>query len=300
MGVSKYGLLSIFQKFSQRTLAESSAFLYISTGSGTKFIWYVIWGSFTWKSLLSAAEKCKTYSISKLWYFHAEIIPSACAPPILWLTMNILFFWSPSLLITLWVNKSVINNSSINLKININTAASSYFTINYTSSDENVAKIGLDGNISFFKTGEVIIHVTCYDGKSPKYLYSLSTGEKILNYVDYEIVFEIKPKLLITDLNSFFLKVRKSIGHFGAFLVLGIFSSLTYLLYFNSKKWKITLPINYLQGIGLAFFTEFIQLFVPGRVGSLTDVLIDSTGFIISSTIIIIIFIIITFKKKQK
>ncbi len=197
-------------------------------------------------------------------------------------------------------NYSVINNSSINLKINLNTASSSYFTINYTSSDETTAKIGLDGNISFFKTGEVIIHATCYDGKSPKYLYSISTGEKILNHVDIEIIFEIKPQLLITDLNSFFLKVRKSIGHFGAFLVLGIFSSLTYILYFDSKKWKFTLPINYLQGIGLAFLTELIQLFVPGRVGSLTDVLIDSTGFIISSTIIIIIFIIKNLKKKQK
>lgn len=197
-------------------------------------------------------------------------------------------------------NYSVINNSSINLKINLNTASSSYFTINYTSSDETIAKIGLDGNISFFKTGEVIIHATCYDGKSPKYLYSISTGEKILNHVDIEIIFEIKPQLLITDLNSFFLKVRKSIGHFGAFLVLGIFSSLTYILYFDSKKWKFTLPINYLQGIGLAFLTELIQLFVPGRVGSLTDVLIDSAGFIISSTIIIIIFIIKNLKKKQK
>lgn len=197
-------------------------------------------------------------------------------------------------------NYSVINNSSINLKINLNTASSSYFTINYTSSDETIAKIGLDGNISFFKTGEVIIHATCYDGKSPKYLYSISTGEKILNHVDIEIIFEVKPQLLITDLNSFFLKVRKSIGHFGAFLVLGIFSSLTYLLYFDSKKWKFTLIINYLQGIGLAFLTELIQLFVPGRVGSLTDVLIDSTGFIISSTIIIIIFIIKNLKKKQK
>lgn len=197
-------------------------------------------------------------------------------------------------------NYSVINNSSINLKINLNTASSSYFTINYTSSDETIAKIGLDGNISFFKTGEVIIHATCYDGKSPKYLYSISTGEKILNHVDIEIIFEIKPQLLITDLNSFFLKVRKSIGHFGAFLVLGIFSSLTYILYFDSKKWKFTLPINYLQGIGLAFLTELIQLFVPGRVGSLTDVLIDSTGFIISSTMIIIIFIIKNLKKKQK
>ena len=197
-------------------------------------------------------------------------------------------------------NYSVINNSSINLKINLNMASSSYFTINYTSSDETIAKIGLDGNISFFKTGEVIIHATCYDGKSPKYLYSISTGEKILNHVDIEIIFEIKPQLLIRDLNSFFLKVRKSIGHFGAFLVLGIFSSLTYILYFDSKKWKFTLPINYLQGIGLAFLTELIQLFVPGRVGSLTDVLIDSTGFIISSTIIIIIFIIKNLKKKQK
>lgn len=197
-------------------------------------------------------------------------------------------------------NYSVINNSSINLKINLNTASSSYFTINYTSSDETIAKIGLDGNISFFKTGEVIIHATCYDGKSPKYLYSISTGEKILNHVDIEIIFEVNPQLLITDLNSFFLKVRKSIGHFGAFLVLGIFSSLTYLLYFDSKKWKFTLTINYLQGIGLAFLTELIQLFVPGRVGSLTDVLIDSTGFIISSTIIIIIFIIKNLKKKQK
>lgn len=197
-------------------------------------------------------------------------------------------------------NYSVINNSSINLKINLNTASSSYFTINYTSSDETIAKIGLDGNISFFKTGEVIIHATCYDGKSPKYLYSISSGEKILNHVDIEIIFEIKPQLLITDLNSFFLKVRKSIGHFGAFLVLGIFSSLTYILYFDSKKWKFTLPINYLQGIGLAFLTELIQLFVPGRVGSLTDVLIDSAGFIISSTIIIIIFIIKNLKKKQK
>ena len=133
-----------------------------------------------------------------------------------------------------------------------------------------------------------------------KYLYSISTGEKILNHVDIEIIFEIKPQLLITDLNSFFLKVRKSIGHFGAFLVLGIFSSLTYILYFDSKKWKFTLPINYLQGIGLAFLTELIQLFVPGRVGSLTDVLIDSTGFIISSTMIIIIFIIKNLKKKRK
>ena len=60
------------------------------------------------------------------------------------------------------------------------------------------------------------------------------------------------------------------------------------------------MPINYLQGIGLAFLTEFIQLFIPGRVGSLSDVLIDSSGFIISSIIVIIIFIILLLKNNKK
>ena len=75
---------------------------------------------------------------------------------------------------------------------------------------------------------------------------------------------------------------------------------MTYLLYFDAKKWKLSLPINFVQGVTLATITEIIQLFVPGRVGSLSDVLIDSLGFLISSIIISAIFIIRFIQKKKK
>lgn len=190
------------------------------------------------------------------------------------------------------------NNSSLKLELNFDKQNTTYFETTFTSSDENIATISQDGTITTLKTGTVIIHVLCYDGISPKTLKS--GNQEISNYFECEITLEVQAKMLITDFNSFFLKVRKSIGHFGAFLVLGIFSSLTYLLYFDAKKWKLSLPINFVQGVTLATITEIIQLFVPGRVGSLSDVLIDSLGFLISSIIISAIFIIRFIQKKKK
>lgn len=194
---------------------------------------------------------------------------------------------------------SVTNNSSLTLKLNFIENQTSYFDTVFTSSNPEVASIGQDGVITTLKEGSTKIKAVCYDGVSPKHLINLATGESLENYYECEITLEVKPKKLITDLGSFFIKVRKSIGHFGAFLVLGIFSTFTYLMYFDSKKWKISLPINFAQGILLAAITEIIQLFVPGRVGLLSDVLIDSLGFLISSIIITGIFLFKHFHKKS-
>ena len=86
--------------------------------------------------------------------------------------------------------------------------------------------------------------------------------------------------------------VRKGVGHFGAFLVLGIFSSFTFTLFFNKKKWLWSIPLNIGQGIFLASLNEIIQLLVPGRAGLLSDVLIDVSGFIISALIISVAMIV--------
>ena len=91
--------------------------------------------------------------------------------------------------------------------------------------------------------------------------------------------------------------MRKAIGHFGAFLVLGIFSTFTYMLYIKRKKWDNVIIINMVQGFILAALTEYIQTFVPGRSGLLSDVLIDYLGFLISF-IILTILIIRYYKKK--
>ena len=49
--------------------------------------------------------------------------------------------------------------------------------------------------------------------------------------VEYQITIKVNKKNLIEDLSTFFYKVRKGLGHFAAFLILGIFSTLTYFMY---------------------------------------------------------------------
>ena len=107
-------------------------------------------------------------------------------------------------------------------------------------------------------------------------------------------------------MQEFFGKVRKMLGHFGAFLVLGIFSTFTYLLYFTKKKWYWSVPLNFVQGFGLAALTEYIQTFVKGRWGCWSDVVLDTSGFMCSAltlTIIILAIYLIKYliaKRKQQ
>ena len=101
----------------------------------------------------------------------------------------------------------------------------------------------------------------------------------------------------ITDTNlvEFTYLVRKLIGHFSLFLVDGIFVSLTAYCYSLLKAkcpwwWNVISTLE--VGLSIAVLSEFIQLFIPGRVGSVTDVLIDMCGYLIAMLIILIIFLI--------
>jgi VanZ family protein len=100
-------------------------------------------------------------------------------------------------------------------------------------------------------------------------------------------------------MQEFFGKMRKLLGHFGAFLVLGIFSTFTYLLYFQDKKWFWSVPLNFVQGFALASLTEWIQTFTPGRWGCWEDVLLDTSGFMCSALILTILVLLIYLLKKQ-
>ena len=100
-----------------------------------------------------------------------------------------------------------------------------------------------------------------------------------------------KPK--ITNLDEFRHFIRKLIGHYGAFLFMSIFATLTGMLYYVRKEWKI-------YWIKVIILTELIQLLVPGRAGNFKDVFIDFSGYMTSCSIIIIIFFIINYKKTKK
>ena len=92
--------------------------------------------------------------------------------------------------------------------------------------------------------------------------------------------------------------VRKFIGHFSLFMVGGFLTTLSVkFIYFDTtQKYWIFLIISSITGIFLAFLTEFIQKFVPGRSGEISDVLIDSLGYLIG----VFVIGLITYIKRNK
>ena len=177
-------------------------------------------------------------------------------------------------------------------KLNLNFDEKSTFTkVNYFSSDESVAVIGKDGTITPMKVGETIIKVTCDDGMQ--------------NKIEFEIKLKIKKQDYIKNVTDFIYKVRKGLGHFSAFLILGIVSTFTWLLFFRGKKLLFSIPLNYITGFIIACLTELIQVYVPGRCGLFDDVILDYNGFIVSSSILTVLIIIhqirtyVKFKKQD-
>lgn len=100
------------------------------------------------------------------------------------------------------------------------------------------------------------------------------------------------------DIEDIKVWVRKGIGHFGVFALLGIFTTLTY--YFFIKKQYLSIIITILSGFLTAILSECIQLFSEGRVGSFADVILDFGGFIITFLITEVIIILFEKYKKKK
>lgn len=169
---------------------------------------------------------------------------------------------------------------------------STYKKVQYQSSDESILEVDRNGVLTPHKKGNVTLTLTIDDGMIDKTVINIDI--------------RVKPQRVIENMQEFFGKVRKAVGHYGAFLVLGIFSTLTYLLYFSKKHWLWSVPLNFAQGFGLAVLTEYIQLYVPGRHGCWSDILLDTSGFMLSALLITLIILInslvkyILMKKRNK
>lgn len=89
--------------------------------------------------------------------------------------------------------------------------------------------------------------------------------------------------VITPNVNSF---VRKLLGHFGYFLMIGFIS---YLFYLSIPKYKkiFRYLFHFVIGISFAFMTEFVfEKLALGRGPQIKDVFIDSMGFI-SSTLVL-------------
>ena len=97
--------------------------------------------------------------------------------------------------------------------------------------------------------------------------------------------------------------IRKLVGHFGLFVISGLFSSLSIYYWLKDLKWYrfyFGIIISFAFGFLLASLTEIIQLNVPNRSGEFTDVLIDSSGYLLGlGIIVLILFLVIRHKTKH-
>lgn len=124
-----------------------------------------------------------------------------------------------------------------------------------------------------------------------------NTSSKVSSSVS-QVVIDTVPgtgnKTVSTSDNTTQQFLRKLIGHFGYFALLGAFS---YLFYTNIKKIKIKWChlINIIAGVGFAFISEYIfQAMVVSRSARFNDVIINSSGFLLMT--IFMLFIISSIK----
>ena len=101
--------------------------------------------------------------------------------------------------------------------------------------------------------------------------------------------------------DDFIILVRKLVGHFSCFLVDGVLTTMVVYLGFKGKLKNIFLTlISVGYGIALAGLTEIIQLFIPGRAGSIVDVFYDSMGYIVGAFLLYLAYSLVITRKKEK
>ena len=165
--------------------------------------------------------------------------------------------------------------------------------VKFESSNENVAKIGGDGVIEALRGGKTTITV------------STSYGDETTSV---SFLLEVSRLTLEDTIDNFYLWVRKAMGHFGAFLVLGIFASMTYAIAFkkNLRGRLIAFAVCVFAGFAVAGITEILQMpiFTTGRGPSFSDVMLDFTGYCTSVipiyVLIILVNVVITVIRKIK
>lgn len=116
---------------------------------------------------------------------------------------------------------------------------------------------------------------------------STSTSDLVINYIininPFTKHLDIVQKEEIKEQMK--LPIRK-LAHFSIYTLLGI-SVMCHISTYKINKYK-KITISLLIGMMYAISDEIHQLFIPGRSGQVTDVLIDSIGFLFGISVILL------------
>ena len=100
-------------------------------------------------------------------------------------------------------------------------------------------------------------------------------------------------------ISRFSLPVRKA-AHFTEYLILAVLANLAVMQSGkNIRVTSFTVLISFFVGVLYAITDEIHQIFIPGRAGRFTDILIDSAGVLVGCVIFIFLYKLLKTKKPQ-
>ena len=157
------------------------------------------------------------------------------------------------------------------------TSDTTYKTTRYSIGDREVALIGKDGTITPLKVGDTTITMVIED--------------RLVEHIRVTINLKVVRKNYITNMSDFFYKIRKALGHFGAFAVLGLIGAVMFWMWFREKLFPVGVVLNFGCGFGIAALTEVIQTVTPGRYGCWSDIWLDFSGFSLAAAVATLTFV---------
>jgi len=128
--------------------------------------------------------------------------------------------------------------------------------------------------------------------------HSMMPGE-LSSFESSRFVFLVRPFFLLAGITNERLMshfVRKA-AHFTEYAILGLLAKRVSDACF-AERWKSNLMCAALV-VGVPMADEFIQTFVPGRSGSIRDVLLDISGSVFSLTLSWIIRRVLQSRRRQ-
>ena len=116
-----------------------------------------------------------------------------------------------------------------------------------------------------------------------------------------EVVVEIEENVFhheVTDIEKVHNNVRKIIGHFMYFGLIGTFGFLTFYCFL--KKLSKTIIFSAPLGLLMAIVSEVLQNLTVGRGPSVKDVFIDYGGYLVATLVLLLIFYLVIRNKNKK
>ena len=173
---------------------------------------------------------------------------------------------------------SIVNGDYAQVRYNFDTGTT-FRKVNYKIEDESIAVVGQDGMITPKKVGQTTLTMEIHDELS-------SHATSTINVV-------VVRRNFIQNMTEFLRQVRKALGHFGAFAMLGILGTIAFFMFFRKDLYLFGQAISISIGYFVAALTEEIQRHTAGRAAKMSDVVIDMRGYFIGVAIVTIVLALI-------